>query len=330
MEIYTSPTHPKVNTQMQVYSLKGHERPITTVKYNAEGDLLFSASKDQVPNVWYSSNGERLGTYGFHKGAVWDLDPSWDSKYLLTGGGDGYARLFEVTTGKYLIKMPHRGAVRAVSWSEGNHVYATASDPFGSSNPSLISIFDFPSDNDLNEGSTSAGDAPPYAPKFDIKLDATDKVICMGWSYGNESIIAGFDTGLINIFDPETASKDSTAKILDPRSLDIIKSYKSDRPLNGAVISPTHPHVIIGGGQDAQSVTTTSASQGKFESIFHHMVYGDEFGKVKGHFGPINALAIHPFGESYASGSEDGYVRLHIFDKSYLNMPDYLPNDFRI
>ena len=40
---------------------------------------------------------------------MWDLDPSWDSKYLLTASGDGNCRLFEVTTGKYLIRMPHRG-----------------------------------------------------------------------------------------------------------------------------------------------------------------------------------------------------------------------------
>jgi len=46
-----------------------------------------------------------------HKGAVWDLDPSWDAKYLLTACGDGNARLFETTTGKYLVKMPHKGYV---------------------------------------------------------------------------------------------------------------------------------------------------------------------------------------------------------------------------
>jgi len=46
---------------------------------------------------------------GNHKGAVWDLDPSWDSEYLLTACADGAARLFEATTGKYIARMPHRG-----------------------------------------------------------------------------------------------------------------------------------------------------------------------------------------------------------------------------
>lgn len=48
---------------MRPLMLKGHERSLTKVKYNREGDLLFSAAKDKSPCVWFSDNGERLGTY---------------------------------------------------------------------------------------------------------------------------------------------------------------------------------------------------------------------------------------------------------------------------
>jgi translation initiation factor 3 subunit I len=65
------------------------------------------------------------------------------------------------------------------------------------------------------------------------------------------------------------------------------------------------------------SVTTSSARQGKFEVRFYHMVFNDEIGRVKGHFGPINTLAFHPRGIGYASGSEDGYIRLYHFDENY-------------
>ena len=51
---------------MKPISLHGHERSITQIIYNREGDLLFSSAKDQNPNVWYSINGERLGTYDGH------------------------------------------------------------------------------------------------------------------------------------------------------------------------------------------------------------------------------------------------------------------------
>lgn len=52
----------------------GHERSLTQIKYNAEGDLLFSCSKDHIINVWFTYNGERLGTYDGHNGTVWTVD----------------------------------------------------------------------------------------------------------------------------------------------------------------------------------------------------------------------------------------------------------------
>ena len=74
--------------------------------------------------------------------------------------------------------------------------------------------------------------------------------------------------------------------------------------LNACVFSPTKEHVLLGGGQDAMSVTTTAGRQGRFETQFYHLAYEEEFGRVKGHFGPINALAISPLGKS-CSGAED-------------------------
>ena len=53
--------------------LQGHERSLTQIVFNAEGDLLFSASKDVGVNVWFTSNGERLGTFNGHNGTVWTL-----------------------------------------------------------------------------------------------------------------------------------------------------------------------------------------------------------------------------------------------------------------
>lgn len=52
---------------MRPLSLKGHGRPITQVKLNREGDLLFSAGKNNRPCVWYTENGERLGTFNGEK-----------------------------------------------------------------------------------------------------------------------------------------------------------------------------------------------------------------------------------------------------------------------
>ena len=46
-----------------------------------------------------------------------------------------------------------------------------------------------------------------------------------------------------------SASKDTTAKLWDMDQLENKKTYKTERPVNSASISPTKDHVVLGGGQ---------------------------------------------------------------------------------
>uniref|UniRef100_A0A0E0MH23 Serine-threonine kinase receptor-associated protein n=1 Tax=Oryza punctata TaxID=4537 RepID=A0A0E0MH23_ORYPU len=106
----------------------------------------------------------------------------------------------------------------------------------------------------------------------------------------------------------------------DTRTLTLIKTYVTERPVNAVDISPLLDHVVIGGGKDAMNVTMTDLRAGKFEGKFFHKILKEEIGDVKGHFGPINALAFNPDGRCFSSGGEDGYVRLHHFDSDYFNI----------
>jgi len=330
---------------MRPYLLQGHERPITVVKYNHDGDLLFSASKDQVPCIWRVENGERIGTFHGHKGTVWDLDPDRLSNFLLTASADATVKLWSCETGELVRTFPHRGPVRGVCWSDDNKLFATISDPFVEHN-AKISIFDSREGGEENSDPVLEIDVPKENNK---RVQMTN----IWWTYLNEHLMVSFDTGLIRLYDPQTgdieeefrahdkkinrlqfnrdkslfitSSADFTSKLYDAVNLKHLKTYTTDRPVNDAVISETKDHILLGGGQEAMSVTTTSGKVGKFETRFFWMVYEEEFGTVKGHFGPINALAINPNGRNYASGAEDGYVRLHFFDKSYLDMKDPVP-----
>lgn len=75
MSAQSTSSLPRVNTSFLPILLKGHERSITTVKYNQDGDLIFTAAKDNTPTAWYADTGERLGTYEFHRGAVSTFRP---------------------------------------------------------------------------------------------------------------------------------------------------------------------------------------------------------------------------------------------------------------
>lgn len=184
-------------------------------------------------------------------------------------------------------------------------------------------------------------------PILTIPVEDTSRVQRALFSGTNEYIVTANTEGLVRTYDVETgkmiqsaeihskqindlqwswdktmlttASSDETACLLDPKDLSVVRRYQSNRPLNGCVISPIAPHILLGGGQEAISVTMTRASAGHFEVDFFSAIYGQFQGSVHGHFGPVNALAISPDGKSFASGSEDGYIRLHHFDQSYLD-----------
>jgi translation initiation factor 3 subunit I len=334
---------------MRPILLKGHERSITVVKYNYDGDLLFTASKDHVPSMWRAENGERIGTFSGHKGTIWDLDIDRFSTRLLTASADASVNLWNCETGEILHTFKHHGPVRGVAWAEGGNMFASINDPFVDHN-AQISVYDAP----LGAEPGSYLDIPKL--EIDLPKQADGRVVKptnIAWLSLNEALFVTFDNGAIRLYDPVTgeemeeffphekkinkvsfnrdktlfitSSADFTAKLFDVVDLHHLKTYKTDRPVNDAVISETKDHILLGGGQEAMSVTTTSGKVGKFETRFFHLVYEEEFGTVKGHFGPINALAINPNGLSYASGAEDGYVRLHFFDKSYLDMKDPVP-----
>uniref|UniRef100_A0A803VZU6 Serine-threonine kinase receptor-associated protein n=1 Tax=Ficedula albicollis TaxID=59894 RepID=A0A803VZU6_FICAL len=108
--------------------LQGHERSITQIKYNREGDLLFTVAKDPIVNVWYSVNGERLGTYNGHTGAVWCVDADWDTRHVLTGSADNSCRLWDCETGKQLALVKTSSAVRTCGFDFGGNIIMFSTD----------------------------------------------------------------------------------------------------------------------------------------------------------------------------------------------------------
>lgn len=322
---------------MKPILLKGHTRALTKIKYNRDGDLLFSTSKDPEPCVWFSHNGERLGTFEGHSGTVWDVDVSHDSRRLLTASADSSCRLWDVYTGKCLFKFTLSNAARCVAFAEGSRkaLFVTDSTMGKNSTLHVVEIAEDPSQQEDNR--IGQIEVPKGLPK----------ITAAAWGDLNETIVTGHDDGSIHLYDGETftlldktqehsstimdiqfnkqksyfisASKDFTARIFDGRTLQLLKTFTTERNVNAAAISPIRPHIILGGGQEAIKVTTTGVKQGKFETRFFHKIFQEEIGRVKGHFGPIHTLAFHPDGKSFASGSEDGFIRLHTFDADYFN-----------
>ena len=115
---------------MRPILLKGHERPLTFIKYNADGDLIVTCAKDHHPTLWYAENGNRVGTYIGHNGAVWTADITKDSKTLATGSADTSCKLWDVETGVCFHTFQFDQPVRAVSFAIGDDKMVITTDPF--------------------------------------------------------------------------------------------------------------------------------------------------------------------------------------------------------
>ncbi|ODV63996.1 translation initiation factor eIF3 subunit i [Ascoidea rubescens DSM 1968] len=324
---------------MRPILLKGHERALTQVKYNREGDLILTVSKDSVASIWYSFNGERLGTLNGHIGTIWSIDILNDSSLALTGSADFTAKLWSVQTGKNIFTYQYETPVRRVEFSphQNNKALLVTDEVMGIEGTITILTIN-----------TAEPEKQNKEPLLIIKKKKSfSKITVAGWSYLDKYIIAGHNDGSISKFDAKTgefissvkehsgvitdlqfskdrtyfitSSKDKSAKIFDVDTLKLLKVYVADAPMNSALITPVKDFVVLGGGQEARDVTTTSSEQGKFEARFYHKIFQDEIGRVKGHFGPLNYVAVHPLGIGYSSGGEDGYVRVHVFDKPYFD-----------
>jgi len=313
---------------------RGHTRPLTRVKYNREGDLLFTAGKDGKLNAWYSHNGELLGTYDGNPGVVWDLDVSFDSSLLLSGGAPSTAVLWDVERGTKLFTWQTNSAVRCVQFATGDHMALLVTDS-AMGYPCTICVVKIASKENVQD--------IPAEPLNVIVVEGS-KVTTAAWGPLNKHIYTGHDDGVVIMWNPETgeqvksvkahtgsitdlqfsadktyfitSSKDTSAKLHD-LNLAPLKTYKTPRPCNSASLHPFREHVVLGGGQDASQVTTTSNKQGHFEARFFHKIFEQEIGRVKGHFGPINTIAVSPDGKGFTTGGEDGYVRIQHFDPDY-------------
>lgn len=317
---------------MRPILLKGHERSITHITYNRDGDLLFSCSKANFPCLWYSTTGERIGTYNGHNGAVWGCDVDYDSRFLVTASADMSSKLWDVETGKELHHINYKSPARWVDFAEGGQQYIILQDQvMGQSSTIFI--------NNVNEDGkvSNAGEIVIPGVKITQAL----------WGPFGKTIITAGEDGALRVFDVATrkmlheqkdhnksvnriamdkhrlffvtASRDSTARLYDAKNLKPLKLYETGRPCNAASMSSLKEHIILGGGQSAEAVTTSRMDSSQFKVRFFSKIFETELGSVPGHFGPVNTMSFSPDGRSFASGGEDGYVRVHHFDEGYLN-----------
>ncbi|KAJ8078543.1 hypothetical protein AAF712_001453 [Marasmius tenuissimus] len=289
----------------------GHTRPVTHLSFSPVQEdgkyLLISSCKDGNPMLreW---TGDWIGTFLGHKGAVWSTKISLDGSRAASGSADFTAKVWDTYSGTCLHSFPHNHIVRSVSLSPSSSHLLTGGQE------KKVRIFDL-----------SRPDADP-----DFLTD--------GGQFAHEKTVksvvwVGEHTGV-------TAGEDGMIKWWDLRTRTLTTSLTFPSPVTSMELSPQTGRLVVTSGNTVAFIhalpsnsgvpshtlnlpySPSSASihpilQDRFvtgnqgdEWVRVHGMDGTEREVLKGHHGPVHCVEYSPDGEMFASGSEDGTIRL--------------------
>jgi WD40 repeat protein len=104
-----------------------HRGPVDRVQFSPNGELLATASRDEMGRIWRVADGRLAHTLRGHTQSVVDLAFRPDGRLLVTASDDGDARLWNVRTGDSLkVFRGHFSAVNGVAFSPDGRWVVTA------------------------------------------------------------------------------------------------------------------------------------------------------------------------------------------------------------
>jgi len=163
---------------------------------------------------------------------------------------------------------------------------------------------------------------PDAAPKELAKSPASIRTVA--WLHNDQTILSSrTDTGGVRLWDVRsekivqtletkapvtsaevsqdgrfiTTADGSSVKFWDANHFGLVKSYDMSFTVESASLEPKSGSKFIAGGEDM------------WVHVFDFAT-GEEITCNKGHHGPVHCVRFSPGGESYASGSEDGTIRI--------------------
>lgn len=287
----------------------GHTRPVTHLSFSPilEDDayLLVSSCKDGNPMLreW---TGDWIGTFLGHKGAVWCTKLSPDGSRSVSGSADFTAKIWNTFSGEPLHSFPHNHIVRTVAISR------TSSHILTGGQEKKVRIFDL--------GRPDA-EADLLGDPATTSHDKTVKSVV--WVGEHTGVSAGED-GIIKWWDLRTRKLATSLALPNPiTSMELSVQTKRLVVTSGETVAfipalpSTAPTHSLNLSYSPSSASVHPIFQDRFvtgnlgdEWVRVHGMDGEEREVLKGHHGPVHCVEFSPDGEMYASGSEDGTIRL--------------------
>lgn len=111
-----------------LHRLRGHDGPVTAAAFSPDGTLVVTAGKDRTARIWDSSSGTPVSVLRGHSAWITGASFSRDNRMVVTAGGyDRTARVWSVSTGRLIRRLPHSRPVASAVFDPGGRDVLTAS-----------------------------------------------------------------------------------------------------------------------------------------------------------------------------------------------------------
>ncbi|NXI42161.1 STRAP protein, partial [Galbula dea] len=280
----------------------GHTRPVVDLAFSGVtpyGYFLISACKDGKPMLRQGDTGDWIGTFLGHKGAVWGATLNTDATKAATAAADFTAKVWDAVSGDELISLAHKHIVKSVDFTQDSNYLLTGGQD------KLLRIYDLSkpeAEPDIVSGHTSGIKKALWSSDDKQILSADDKTLRL-WDRSTMTEVKSLNVAMsVSSMEyvPEgqilVITYGKTIAFHSAETLEQIKSFEAPATINSASLHPAK-ECLVAGGED-------------FKLYKYDYNTGEELESYKGHFGPIHCVRFSPDGELYASGSEDGTLRL--------------------
>lgn len=255
------------------------------------------------------ATGDWVGTFIGHKGAVWSCVLDAPALRAATASADFSARLWDAISGDELAQFPHAHIVRTAAFAPGGDALVTGGYE------KVVRVWDL--------GGPGPGSAAAAEPRD--AFTAPDKVRHAAYTADGGLLMTTYmDSPGVGIWDLRAGvpvASLPTAAVTT--SLEVAADGRTFVTAAGTTAAVWDARALGSGPSSSFPFTFTvesaslAAAQGRLavggEDMWVHVLdlaSGAEVDTCKGHHGPVHTVRFAPGGAAYASGSEDGTIRI--------------------